>query len=104
PVLPMDAKRATCINRIAIALIITACWAAVAAEDAATWVPASRLRHPVAAAFLADGHTLCVANRRAGSVSLVDVQKTSVLAESVIGQCLSDLAVLPDRRHVLVVD
>jgi hypothetical protein len=66
--------------------------------------PACRLRHPVAAAFLADGHTLCVANRGAGSVSLVDIPQRRVCQELVVGQRLAGLAVLPDGRNLLVVD
>ena len=62
-----------------------------------------QLRRPIAAGFLNDG-TLCVANRRSGSISLVDVRHSRVLDEIVLGGRLTDLAVLPDRKHVLVVD
>jgi DNA-binding beta-propeller fold protein YncE len=66
--------------------------------------PPARLRRPVAAAFLDEGRTLCVANQRSGTLSLVDVRQGRVLEEIPIGKHLSDLAVLPDRKHVLVVD
>lgn len=62
------------------------------------------LRGPVAAVWLDDGRTLCIANQRSGSLSVVGVAAGKVLSETTIGQRLSDLAVLPDRRHVLVVD
>jgi cytochrome c peroxidase/DNA-binding beta-propeller fold protein YncE len=66
--------------------------------------PAIRLRHPVAAAFLDDGRTLCVANQRSGTLSLVDVRREQTREEVAVGEHLADLAVLPDRKHVLVVD
>jgi DNA-binding beta-propeller fold protein YncE len=58
----------------------------------------------VAAAFVDEGRTLCVAHQRSGSVALVDVEKGRVREERNAGKHLSDLAVLPDRKHVLVVD
>jgi YVTN family beta-propeller protein len=67
-------------------------------------LPAAQLRRPVAAAFLDDGRTLCVANHRSGTVSVVDVPDARVREEVPVGQRLTDLAVLPDHRHLLVVD
>jgi mono/diheme cytochrome c family protein len=64
----------------------------------------ARLRRPVAGAFLDDGRTLCVANQRSGTVSLVDVKQREVREETAAGRHLADLAVLPDRKHVIVVD
>jgi cytochrome c peroxidase len=46
---------------------------------------------------------LAVANR-CGSVSVVDVSDGRVLEEVAAGQRLADLAVLPDRTHILLVD
>ncbi|HLJ96241.1 MAG TPA: cytochrome c peroxidase, partial [Gemmataceae bacterium] len=81
-------------------------WSAlvVSLAGAAPLERSSRLRRPVAAGLLADGHTLCVANRSAGSLSLVDLAQGHVQCEIAVGQCLAGLAVLPDRKHVLVVD
>jgi DNA-binding beta-propeller fold protein YncE len=62
------------------------------------------LRHPVAAVWLDEGRTLCIANHRSGSLSLVDVAAGKVVSETTVGKRLADLAVLPDRRHVLAVD
>jgi DNA-binding beta-propeller fold protein YncE len=58
----------------------------------------------VGAVFLADGQTLCVANQRSGTVSLVDLSGPRAIAEVAVGQHLTGLAALPDRKHVLVVD
>src|SRR5262245_53234612 len=63
-----------------------------------------QFRRPVAAVCLDDGHTLCVANRDSGSLSLVDLQTNRVRDEVKVGQRLSGLAVLPDRKHLLAVD
>ncbi|MBI5756968.1 MAG: hypothetical protein HZA46_00455 [Planctomycetales bacterium] len=65
--------------------------------------PAS-LRRPVAAVWLNEGRTLCIANHRSGSLSLVDVAAGRVLGETTVGKRLADLAVLPNRRHLLAVD
>jgi DNA-binding beta-propeller fold protein YncE len=82
-------------------LTASACWVAVAGPDTQ---PATRLRRPIDAAFLADGHTLCVANQRSGTFSLVDVAAPRLIDEFDVGQHLAGLAVLPDRKHVLAVD
>jgi cytochrome c peroxidase/DNA-binding beta-propeller fold protein YncE len=66
--------------------------------------PAARLHRPVAAAFVEEGRILCVANQGSGTVTLVDVAQGRVRAETTIGKRLADLAVLPDRKHVLTVD
>jgi YVTN family beta-propeller protein len=68
--------------------------------------PAARVgvRRPVAAAPLADGRTVAVANRRSGTVSVVDVQAGQVINEVAVGGTLADFAALPDRRHLLAVN
>jgi cytochrome c peroxidase len=72
--------------------------------DSPPRAPATQLRRPVAAAFLDDGRTLCVANHRSGTVIFLDVRQGRVLGEWVVGEHLSDLAILPDLRHLLTVD
>src|SRR5579871_1140002 len=62
-----------------------------------------QLRRPIAAAFL-DEKTLCVVNQRSGSLSLIDTSRSVVREEVVVGKHLTGLAVLPDRRHLLVTD
>jgi cytochrome c peroxidase/DNA-binding beta-propeller fold protein YncE len=84
-------------------LAASAGWLAVADQAPPTPLR-TRLRHPVAVAFLDEARTLCVANRRGGSLSLVDVSEARVRDEIAVGPCPSDLAVLPDRKQVLVTD
>ncbi len=86
---------------LALVLAASASWVAVAEPGAP---PATRLRHPVGAALLADGHTLCVANQRGGSVSLVDLSGPRVVGEVEVGRHLSGIASLPDGKHLLAVD
>jgi hypothetical protein len=53
------------------------------------------LRRPVAAAWLAPGKLLAVANQRSGSVSIVDPEKRKVLTEAAVGERLADVDALP---------
>jgi YVTN family beta-propeller protein len=61
-----------------------------------------RLRHPVAVVPADEGRRLFVANRRAGSVSVIDVDRRQVLAEKVIGRTLADLTDAGDGRFLAV--
>ncbi len=61
-----------------------------------------RLRRPVAVVPADDGRRLFVANRRAGSVSVIDVDRRQVLAEKVIGRTLADLTDAGDGRLLAV--
>jgi hypothetical protein len=60
-------------------------------------------RRPAALALLDEGRSLCVANRRSGTVSLVDIERRTV-TEKQIGQQLSDVVVLPGSSELLVSD
>ncbi len=60
-------------------------------------------RRPSAAVLLDGGRRLCVANRRSGTVSVVDVAARSV-SEKQIGQQISDIAALPGSDFLLVTD
>tara|TARA_R110002072_G_scaffold155657_2_gene306032 strand:- start:58429 stop:60177 length:1749 start_codon:yes stop_codon:yes gene_type:complete len=60
-------------------------------------------RRPIAAVLLDGGRMLCVANRRSGTVSVVDVAARSVF-EKQIGQQLSDIIALPGSDCLLVTD
>src|ERR1700730_8013028 len=101
----MGKKRSAPLWAGAVCLAVSASWVAVSGHGPQRQrARAARLRRPVAAALLADGHTLCVANRRSGSVSLVDLGRQEVRGEVEVGQRLAGLAVLPDGKHVLVVD
>ena len=59
-----------------------------------------RLRHPVALAFA--GGRLFTANRRAGSVSVVNADRMKVVEEVNVGGLPSDLAATPDGRSLLL--
>jgi YVTN family beta-propeller protein len=65
---------------------------------------ASRLRRPVALVLADEGKWLFTANRRSGTVSVIDTQKLQNIAEITVGRALADLAVAPDGKHLLAVD
>lgn len=67
-------------------------------------VAASRMRQPVALAVTDGGQTLLVANRRSGSVSVVDAITRKVVAEYDVGRGLADFANLSGGRYLLAVD
>jgi len=69
-----------------------------------TGLLARRVRQPVALACIDGGKTVLVANRRSGSLSVIDAPSRRVVAEHDVGRSLADLAVLPDGRHLLAVD
>jgi YVTN family beta-propeller protein len=62
------------------------------------------VRQPSALAFADGGKTVLVANRRSGSLSVIDAPSRRVVAEHDVGRSLADLAALPDGRHLLAVD
>jgi DNA-binding beta-propeller fold protein YncE len=101
----MSRRPAAWIATIVLCLISWMCYFAGAGQAPPSSPPqTARLRRPIAAAYLHDGTTLCVANQRSGTVSLVDVPRGRVVNETAIGKHLNDLAVLPDGKTVLVVD
>ncbi len=65
---------------------------------------APRVRQPVALACVDGGKTVLVANRRSGSLSVIDAPSRQVVVEYDVGRNLADLALLPDGRHLLAVD
>src|SRR5437016_4563745 len=65
---------------------------------------ARRVRQPVALTCADGGKTVLVANRRSGSLSIVDAVARRVVAEHEVGRGLADLARLPGNGLVLVVD
>ncbi|MFO0905516.1 MAG: cytochrome c peroxidase [Pirellulales bacterium] len=65
---------------------------------------APALRRPTALALSADESLLFVANRRSGTLSIVDPVKNQVLAETPVGKLLSEMAMTPDQRSLLVTD
>jgi DNA-binding beta-propeller fold protein YncE len=62
------------------------------------------LRRPVAGAWLVESKLLAVANQRSGSISIVDIEKSKVLAEVVVGERLADVTALSSDGWLLAVD
>ena len=65
---------------------------------------AARMRQPVALAMAEGGKSLFVANRRSGSLSVVDTAMRRVVAEYDVGRGLADLAILAGGQNLLAVD
>ncbi|WP_435011006.1 cytochrome c peroxidase [Tundrisphaera lichenicola] len=84
--------------RLVAAIVGAACVASEAGELT------TRLRQPVAMAASLDGGSIYVANRRSGTISVVDPKLGRVVREVEAGRGLADLALLPDGRHLAVVD
>src|SRR6476646_9514948 len=62
------------------------------------------LRRPVALAPAADSNWLYVANRDSGSLSVIDLKSSQVVAERKIGRRLSDIAIIPGSSCLLATD
>lgn len=69
-----------------------------------TFNPAARLRRPVALRLTPDERTALVANRRAGTLSILDIEKKATIAEVELGKELSDLTVTADQQLYLATD
>jgi cytochrome c peroxidase len=66
--------------------------------------PPARLRRPVALVLAENDKWLFVANRTAGTVSVIDTDKGRVIGESEVGRKLADLSATPDGKRLLAVD
>jgi cytochrome c peroxidase len=64
----------------------------------------SKPRRPVAIVLADDGRTLLVANRRAGTISTIDLRQQRVVRETAVGKSLSDLQAVADGPFLLAVD
>jgi YVTN family beta-propeller protein len=62
------------------------------------------MRQPVAVVCADGGKTVVVANRRSGSVSVIDAASRRVVAEHDVGRGLADLASIKGGRRLLAVD
>ena len=62
------------------------------------------MRQPVALVCADGGKTVLVANRRTGSLSVIDTATRQVVAEHDVGRGLADLAMLKGGRRLLAVD
>jgi YVTN family beta-propeller protein len=75
------------------------------ADEPGTSVLATpQFRRPAALALSRDGQRLFVANRRSGTLSVINTSILRLTAEFAIGRGLSDVAVLRDDHHLLAVD
>jgi YVTN family beta-propeller protein len=63
-----------------------------------------QLRRPVAMVLVEKEHLLLVANRRSGSVSLIDTRAARVVAEYDVAKQLSDLVAVPGGPHLIGLD
>jgi len=63
-----------------------------------------RVRQPVALAVGSEGKVLLAANRKSGSLSVIDIATSKVVAEFDVGRGLADIALLEGGRYLLAVD
>src|SRR5262249_27627426 len=73
-------------------------------DQGAATQSANRFRGPVALALLDDGKTLLTANRRSGSLSMIDTATNAVTGEVAVGKQLSGLVQVPGRDLLLAID
>src|SRR3954465_6737621 len=66
--------------------------------------PAPHFRRPAALAVTTDGRWLFTANRKGGTVSVIDAVALRPAAEVEVGRGLADLARTPDGRRLLAAD
>jgi YVTN family beta-propeller protein len=91
------------------AVLLCACGLSVTAQEhAQRSAPAPRLktalRNPVALAQSDDGRWLYTANRRSGTISVIDATALKVVREVDVGRRLADLTSTPDGRYLLAAD
>jgi YVTN family beta-propeller protein len=87
---------------VAIVACLFGCLQASAAAEDQTL--ATHVRRPVALALSPEGKWLYVANRDSGTVSTIDVEQRTVVAETEVGQRLSDLVAVPGTSRLLAAD
>ncbi len=58
----------------------------------------------MALALVDDGKHLLVANRKSGSVSVIDLSTRQVTGETYVGRRISDLAIIPGGQYLLATD
>jgi YVTN family beta-propeller protein len=92
--------------RVVVALLLAAIASrpGSAADDPESPFASARLRGPVALVLADAGKTLLTANRRAGTISIVDTTAGRVVAEVPVGKNLSALAAVPGGRLLLATD
>jgi DNA-binding beta-propeller fold protein YncE len=98
----MTGKRAFALAVLAATFAAATTWGVRAGREKGTTSP-TKLRRPVAAAWLGRGDLPAVANR-CGSISLVDPRSGELREETIVGERLADLAALPDGKQLCAVD
>jgi cytochrome c peroxidase len=90
--------------RFGIGLLLLAICSRPAGLVAAEKELPTRLRRPVALVAVGEDGLLLTANRRSGSISVIDVQRKTVVAEHDVGRGLADLVALPGGQRLLAAD
>src|ERR1043165_4664519 len=96
--------------RIAASLAVALLLAEIAwcpgsfADETKSPLSSARFRGPVALVLTDEGKTLLAANRRAGTISIVDVAASRVVGEVAVGKSLSALVTLPGGQFLLATD
>lgn len=90
-------------------VLVISGWAGLAdgAAHAQTMVSvhkSAHVRRPVAAAIIDEGRSLCVANQRSGTITVVDLEKREVAAEYEVGGRLSDVVAWGADDRLLITD
>jgi mono/diheme cytochrome c family protein len=73
-------------------------------SQAASGEPVSRERQPAALVLVDSGKTIVVANRRSGSLSIIDVAASRTVAEHDVSRGLADLVALKEPGRLLAAD
>ena len=87
---------------VTILAVLTGAASAVAEHPARKPALETRLRQPVA--LLAMGDLLLVANRRSGTITLIETTSGAILAEHPVAKRIADMASLDDEGRVAVLD
>ena len=83
---------------LGLIVVATACCLSATAADK------PRLREPIGIVVSPRGGRLYIANRHSGTVSIIDVEKKTVVKEIAVGGRLSDIVATPNGKWLLVTD
>lgn len=86
------------------AVVVAAIAAGLTISRAQEISPEPRLRRPIALALADDGRRLIIGERDAGCVSIVDLEKKTVVAEKRFANRLSDIHVHAEGKSILATD
>ena len=92
-------------NALLAAPMVLICWSIIAlAADSSISKTKAQFRRPIAAVLLEADGILAVANRRSGTISLVNLKDGAIANEVSVGKRLSDLTALPKSARFLASD